>query len=1845
MRTFHLITFLLISFNVTAQLNIPPVKGAIQVDPVYDTCYAYISDVKSHIENTNPRFKLFRELYNSDKTAARSFQNSLATSKILINFSENFNDFPSAKQAFRFAADMWEMELVSSVPIVINADIQDLGANTIGQNASNRVVKVPNAPDPTLVYVTSLANAIAGVDLLPGQPDLFQTYNSAFNFYYGTDGNPPSNKTDFVTIAFHEIGHGLGITGSSNSGNGVGLDFGRSPMAWDFFVELGSGISILDLGFSTDEQKEAFISNDLFIDSYHSVKALNGNRPQIFAPTNFNAGSSYSHWDENAFPPGSPNSLMTPFNATGESIHDPGDITRGILRDMGWKLAPKFEFDLGIARISAPTSKLNLAQESVTVVLGNRGTKGVSNVKVSYRIDGGSWVTETFQGLLNPMQEVTYTFSQKADLSTPGKTYTMEAKVDYFIDENKDNNQATINVTHLLPISTFPYAESFEGENSGWTVAEDQVWELGVPSDSIINSASDGERAWVTRLSSNYPNESTSFLLSPVFNFSNKQDPIVEFDLWYDIEFGWDGAALQVSYNDGTSWQTVGEYNDPNNWYTDGEARTAAADKSEGVDGIDALLAAVGNGNGWTGMSSGWITARHTITGAGEKENVRLRFVFASDQALNMEGIAIDNFKIYAPEIVENDVGITQILSPKTGNLSSAESVKVIVKNFGTTAASGFELTYQVNDGGIVTEAYSQTLNIGAVDTVTFSTTTDLAANQVYTLRSFTTYSVDQNLINDTAKVVIESILTIASFPYQESFESGKAGWSVSGDSASWELEVPNGSIIDTASAGVLAWVTNATGNYKNNERSYLNSPGFDFTNVQLPRLAFDLWFETEELKDGLFLQYSLDKGKNWNILEPGISGSANIYNTGGLNAPGNPEGFAWTGSSSGYQTVLFNLNDLVGESFVLFRYFFISDNQLNNEGVAIDNVRIFDSANIDFTITCPSNKEANNDSFLNTAFVNVSNPTVSSASGTVTYSNTFTNSSDASGNYPIGTTNVIFIVDVEGEVRTCSTTITVIDNEAPTIICPDNKIVAVTPGATGAEVTYNLPRVADNYGFLNQVTYTNDQTVDGQSGIACPTGPNSFIRVFELEEDFEITEDFDVKSVDVGVQVVNEGDVHAEGNKVPAKINLYLFDSKTFSKDDPAEFVFNNMTLLKSQDFALDIGLENVIVNVPVEATVPAGYSVVVEFFTQAGSDQIFPGANPNQTGDSYIVAPNCGISQPFSVSHPDLNFPESQWIINVNGLRKSNVVPELIAGKLSGSIFPLGTTSNQYRIEDISGFFATCSFDVKVVEAQLEAPTNLTVTNTTSNSFTVNWDPVTGVNHYQVVISTDNFTSFVDQYNEVIVSGTSFNATGLKPNKAYFVKVRSVNDNTNPTAYSVYSSTLITSTDITTPIVSEPIFVTDDQFKFSWTSIENINKYEVDISTDNFSTFVSGYNNKVVEGNDLIAEGLESNTLYYYRVRAVNEGGKSAFSNVETAITLPSIPNPFPASDIDSTSFVANWNAVPEAEYYLLDVSTDNFKTFVEGYDSLQVNGTSHEVTGLQSNTNYQYRVRAFNSLGGKSLNSHIIRVTTHAKIPVALQPDVVTDFGAVAQWKPTNVKTYEIDLSADNFSSYLVKALPVEDTAKTIFELEPNTTYNYRVRSVNRKGVVSQSSNVITFTTNAAALEAPIATDATEVGNFSFTANWNDLSGALYYQLQISDDNFATILDEFQIFGNSFEVTGLEDDKTYYYRVKAFNNESSSSFSNVIQVNTILGIEDEIKGLTYYPNPVKELLNIRSSENDLEYLEVFSISGQKQTPEVRKNSNSFTVIMSDLPNGIYLVKLRSKKGSVATIKVIKQ
>ncbi|WP_188112051.1 choice-of-anchor D domain-containing protein [Aquimarina sp. RZ0] len=265
------------------------------------------------------------------------------TTDIQVTFGAGAQNNPEFQAAFRFAMDIWAEELVSLVPIRISADFRNLSPGALASAGPTQIAEnFTNALKPDVFYPIALANSMAGELLNPNDEfDLIVNIGAGIPWYFGTDGNTPIDKFDLVTVALHEIGHGLGFVDSSEINNGgvasIGFN-GSTPSIFDTFMVDQNNNSVLDLPNPSTELASFLSSGNVFVNGPLAIEALNGNLPELFAPNPFQGGSSIAHWDENVFPTGDPNSLMSPQLGPSESNFNIGPLTLGYFRDMGWVL-------------------------------------------------------------------------------------------------------------------------------------------------------------------------------------------------------------------------------------------------------------------------------------------------------------------------------------------------------------------------------------------------------------------------------------------------------------------------------------------------------------------------------------------------------------------------------------------------------------------------------------------------------------------------------------------------------------------------------------------------------------------------------------------------------------------------------------------------------------------------------------------------------------------------------------------------------------------------------------------------------------------------------------------------------------------------------------------------------------------------------------------------------------------------------------------------------------------------------------------------------------------------------------------------------------------------------------------------------------------------------------------------------------------------------------------------------------------------------------------------------------------------------------------------------------------
>lgn len=278
-----------------------------------------------------------------------------------VTYDSTFDSNPAAHDAFQRAVDVWAANIGSSVPITVNAHLTTFSqADQLGGAGPNNSFRFGG-----LWYPVALANAVAGQDLDPGTADIDANFAAnADLFYYGADPAglataqctvPPDTTPttgscyDFETLVLHELGHGLGFIGSvdvdtRNTAStaddlgyyGVDYPTNTEPYVFDYFAETADGTAVTDYPNHSSSLLSALTGGGVYWVGSEGAAADRGREPRIEADAPFQSGTTFSHLSETSYPSGDPNGLMTPYIAQGDVVRDPGEVTLGMFRDIGW---------------------------------------------------------------------------------------------------------------------------------------------------------------------------------------------------------------------------------------------------------------------------------------------------------------------------------------------------------------------------------------------------------------------------------------------------------------------------------------------------------------------------------------------------------------------------------------------------------------------------------------------------------------------------------------------------------------------------------------------------------------------------------------------------------------------------------------------------------------------------------------------------------------------------------------------------------------------------------------------------------------------------------------------------------------------------------------------------------------------------------------------------------------------------------------------------------------------------------------------------------------------------------------------------------------------------------------------------------------------------------------------------------------------------------------------------------------------------------------------------------------------------------------------------------------------
>ncbi len=494
----------------------------------------------------------------------------------------------------------------------------------------------------------------------------------------------------------------------------------------------------------------------------------------------------------------------------------------------------------------------------------------------------------------------------RADISIPANSLTIGGN--YFPSVIQDpSGYSTIEESIV--------AFTFESPG-GWEM--NSSWEIGVPTGVGHNDplfAYAGTKVLATNLSGNYPaniTEGTAHraTMNPAANAKYYQNINLRFKRWLNVE-SVDRGRIWLSADDGVTWTKLME-------------------------------------NTITIQDNFWKNMSHNISNlATRKEKVKVRISIDESDATGLfGGWNIDNFAITG-DFIAKDLGVSGITSPTQHCGMGSEPVTVIIKNYGGEPISTpFEVGFSIDNGVTYTkQLINPTIAIEGDYTHTFTATANLSTPGLKQLKFKTFLTGDEDSNNDTYSTSIY-VYPSYNYAYSNSFETTNGFWYPSGANSSWAWGIPAATKIDTASNGTKAWVTNLKGNHNSTEVSYLESPCFNFELAEYPVFSFDYFINSELGVDGFRLEYSIDGGQNWLIVPENTNHTQNWCTGTSVSTLGSD---GWTGeSASNYVTAKTLLpisgpNRVTGLNNVKFRFKYSSDAINTKEGVAIDNIKIYE--------------------------------------------------------------------------------------------------------------------------------------------------------------------------------------------------------------------------------------------------------------------------------------------------------------------------------------------------------------------------------------------------------------------------------------------------------------------------------------------------------------------------------------------------------------------------------------------------------------------------------------------------------------------------------------------------------------------------------------------------------------------------------------------------------------------------------------------------------------------------------------------------------------------------------------
>ena len=381
---------------------------------------------------------------------------------------------------------------------------------------------------------------------------------------------------------------------------------------------------------------------------------------------------------------------------------------------------------------------------------------------------------------------------------------------------------------------------------------------------------------------------------------------------------------------------------------------------------------------------------------------------------------------------------------------------------------------------------------------------------------------------------------------------------------------------------------------------------------------------------------------------------------------------------------------------------------------------------------------------------------------------------------------------------------------------------------------------------------------------------------------------------------------------------------------------------------------------------------------------------------------------------------------------------------------VYYAGTASDWAKITIGDGNEDLTNATLHCAKSAPTAPVVKIGNSATSGKPQLTWKAVEGATSYRIYRSTSKGSGYSLLGT---TTATSYTNTGAKAGTTYYYRVKACND----AGLSPYSNVVSGKVKSVTPKPAAPVVkighsATSGKPMLTWNAVSGATSYKVYRATSQNGTYsLLG----TVTATSYTNTGAKAGVTYYYKVKAVNSAGESAYSNtVSGKTTVTTLTMGHSAS---SGKPQLTWKAVSgAASYKVYRATTKN--------GAYSVINTTKALTytnvGAALGTTYYYKVEALNA-SGKSMGFSAI-------VEGKVAPVLAVGYSSVSgkpqlTWKAVPGATeYQVYRSTQQNSGYS-KINTTTSTSYVNTGAKAGTTYYYKIVAV--KGTAaSDFSNIV-------------------------------------------------------------------------------------------------------------------------------------------------------------------------------------